>query len=168
MRRYFFHHEYIEIILYLYSSILTYEQLGKRDSITFSIHNNNSLFHPDIFIKHSFPIEFSVDIPVALLQWHNNSGKSQQFREKILPETSSMKHNNENHPGGLKPGLYCDTNLSIKMLSAICKHLQTQESCVLYFPSQLIRNFLSIKHFPYYVLVCFQYIIFEIITLSYQ
>jgi len=42
---------------------------------------------------------------------HNNSGKSQRFREEILPETSSMKHNNENHPGGLKPGLYCGTNL---------------------------------------------------------
>lgn len=45
-------------------------------------------------------------------QWHNNSGKSQRFREEILPETSSMKHNNENHPGGLKSGLYCGTNLN--------------------------------------------------------
>lgn len=49
-------------------------------------------------------------------QWHNNSGKSQRFREEILPETSSMKHNNENHPGGLKSGLYCGTNLPIKIL----------------------------------------------------
>lgn len=96
-----------------------------------------------------------MDISVALLQWHNNSGKSQQFREKILPETSSMKHNNENHPGGLKPGLYCDTNLSIKMLSAT-KHLQTQESQnhVYYIFHNLIRNFLSIK-LSYYVLIYF-------------